>query len=239
MVGVRSGVKCMTSGPEEEGSVKRLTDEEVLTQLTQGVVTPRLTVCEQLGFETSAKDHGHMGGLLAGKIGQNRFVAQYAIDGRAKCRHIKCNRHIEANNLRIGKIPPSIKTGHSSRTHWYHDDCIFKSFHFVCRGTKVITQLSDIEGVDQLRKEDVEKLREMIFANNSDPARARPSSPESSIRNRKRKLSSTIKAIKPPLKMRPGEIDSVLGLIGLGGKREEEHPRPDDALTEPSPSAPS
>lgn len=47
-------------------------------------VSHRLTVCEQLGRSTSAQDHGHLGGLLAGKIGSNRFVAQYAVDGRAK-----------------------------------------------------------------------------------------------------------------------------------------------------------
>ena len=93
------------------------------------------SVCAQLGLTTTAKDHGHVGGLLAGKIGKNKFggelpvgalsarhhclrcsrrvralsQADYALDSRSKCRYSKCASFIAQGALRIGKIPPSIK----------------------------------------------------------------------------------------------------------------------------------
>ena len=126
-----------------------------------------LTASEQLGLGTSPKAHGHLGGLLAGRIGTNRFVAQYAVDCRAKCRYVKCQSYIETGLLRIGKIPPSIKTGHSCRTHWYHVGCIFKSFQNVCKGTKIITSTDDIERINFVKDPDKEKLREYIRTSNA------------------------------------------------------------------------
>ena len=51
-------------------------DEQLVHQLTTGKLpmTDQVSVCAQLGFRTTAKDHGHVGGLLAGKIGSNKFV---------------------------------------------------------------------------------------------------------------------------------------------------------------------
>lgn len=98
--------------------------DELVSQLKAGTVplSDTRSVCEQLGLTPSAKDHGHVGGLLAGKIGKNRFVvrspndiqsrhaqADYAIDGRSKCRYSKCGAFIVQSDLRIGKIPPAIK----------------------------------------------------------------------------------------------------------------------------------
>ncbi|KAJ8614443.1 hypothetical protein CTAYLR_000798 [Chrysophaeum taylorii] len=115
-----------------------------------------------LGFTTTAKDHGHVGGLLAGKIGKNKFVADYAIDSRSKCRYTKCCAFILQSDLRIGKIPPSIKTGHSCRTHWYHLPCIFRSFKRSCKGTKTITAVTDIDNYERLRPEDQRNIIECI-----------------------------------------------------------------------------
>ncbi|KAJ8611384.1 hypothetical protein CTAYLR_006500 [Chrysophaeum taylorii] len=244
-------------------------DEQLLARLTLGrvVVTNQLTVAQQLGFQTSAKDHGHLGGLLAGKVGSNKFVvstppwntgdggaqAQYAIDSRAKCRHVKCNNYILAHDLRIGKIPPSIKSvefwrlldaacrnGHSSRTHWYHVACIFQSFKLVCKGTKTITEVKDIEGFDALRVLDQAQIRYLIDTTTKKPQSTsrrwhEPPPPVSSgvihpadlkappnSHNKKRKASVLNNAAdKPP----PGngigklEIESVMGLALLGGKK--------------------
>jgi len=145
-----------------------------------------LTVCDRLGMQgATASDHGHLGGLLAGKIGSNRFQAQYAVDGRAKCRHVKCGKHIACGELRIGKIPPSVKTGHSARTHWYHVACIFRSFRCVCRGTKTITSTDDVENFDRLLEFDRDKLRAYVHASNAGVALSVPvrGGPGESARN--------------------------------------------------------
>ncbi|KAJ8598144.1 hypothetical protein CTAYLR_007415 [Chrysophaeum taylorii] len=136
-------------------------DEQLVAHLTAGnfAMTDQVSVCAQLGFSTTAKDHGHVGGLLAGKIGSNKFVADYAVDSRAKCRDTKCNAYILQSDLRIGKIPPSIKTGHSCRTHWYHLPCIFRSFRRACKGTKTITSVNDIANFDRLRPSDQQHIR--------------------------------------------------------------------------------
>jgi len=125
------------------------------------------TVCEQLGLGTDSSAHGHVGGLLAGKIGANRFVAAYASDSRAKCRHFKCGQPITCGDLRIGKIPPSVKTGHSCRTQWYHLPCIFESFKKACKGTKVITNVNDVDFFDRLKPLDRDKLRAYVHAHNA------------------------------------------------------------------------
>ena len=81
------------------------------------------------------------------------------MDSRAKCRDTKCNAYILQSDLRIGKIPPSIKTGHSCRTHWYHLPCIFRSFRRACKGTKIITAVSDLANFDRRRREDQDQIR--------------------------------------------------------------------------------
>jgi len=243
--------EACSASPEANGAGEEVakpppSNDEVLERLAkQGViVSERLTVCEQLGFNTTAKDHGHLGGLLAGKIGSNRFVAQYAIDGRAKCRHVKCNGYILAQELRIGKIPPSIKTGHSSRTHWYHAHCIFQSFRLVCKGTKIITDVADVEGFHNLQPIDQTKLRFLVAESKNElkaPLAADPIEPATttSSHNKKRKAAQTgpvAKAQKPAddaSSKQPGmhhaELESVLGLMVLGNadrSPEPHHSRP-------------
>ena len=65
--------------PEEsEDEEEKRKDEQLVAQLTSGQLsmTDQVSVCAQLGFRTTAKDHGHVGGLLAGKIGANKFVVR-------------------------------------------------------------------------------------------------------------------------------------------------------------------
>ena len=141
--------------------------EKVVPDLAKSVDRSK-TVCEQLGLSTSAKDHGHLGGLLAGKIGRNRFVVDYAVDSRSRCRQARCAApKISSGNLRVGKIPPSIKAGHSRRTHWYHAACIFRSFRNVCKGTRIVESTRDIEDFDNIRAADKETLRAFIAASNT------------------------------------------------------------------------
>lgn len=59
----------------------RPNDEQLVARLTNGnfAMTDQVSVCAQLGFSTTAKDHGHVGGLLAGKIGSNKFVVRVSV----------------------------------------------------------------------------------------------------------------------------------------------------------------
>ena len=106
----------------------------------------------------AAQGHGHVGGLLAGKLGSNKFVAEYAIDSRAKCRDAKCATFIAQGDLRIGKIPPSLNSVHG-RTHWYHLPCIFRSFTRACRGTKTISSVDDVANFAFLKPEDQYRIQ--------------------------------------------------------------------------------
>ena len=50
---------------------------------------------------TNQQDHGRLGGMLAGRIGSNKYVAEYATDCRAKCRYHKCKAALRIGEPRI------------------------------------------------------------------------------------------------------------------------------------------
>lgn len=160
----RDEIEEIGSASTQSGASRALSASQISDR---HIDDPQRSVCEQLGFTTTAKHHGHVGGLLAGKIGSNKFVADYAVDGRSKCRYGKCvfapqQKYIKQSELRIGKIPPALKTGHSSRTHWFHLPCIFRSFKRSCKGTKTITCIEDIENFESLRRHDQDNIRSWI-----------------------------------------------------------------------------
>lgn len=55
------------------------------------------------------QDHGHIGGMVAGKLGSNKYVVDYAVDARSKCRYVSCKQPIAQGSLRLGKIPPALR----------------------------------------------------------------------------------------------------------------------------------
>lgn len=89
------------------------------------VVENVATVLTHSKGSNTARDHGHLGGLLAGKLGSNKFVVRtlyslsaalhdhaqvdYAVDARSKCRLAGCKQQICQCSLRLGKIPPALK----------------------------------------------------------------------------------------------------------------------------------
>lgn len=111
---------------------------------------------------SSAREHGHLGGLLAGKIGSNKYVVDYAVDARSKCRFSSCKRAIPQHALRLGKIPPAFKTGQAIRTQWFHVECLFESFQRTCKNTKTITSVDDIQGFDKLKVDDQRRITDCI-----------------------------------------------------------------------------
>ena len=61
-----------------------------------------------LGIEASQQSLGRVGGKLAGHIGENRYVAGLAEDGRSKCQSILCRAYLAPGEPRIGKRAPSV-----------------------------------------------------------------------------------------------------------------------------------
>ncbi|KAJ8608500.1 hypothetical protein CTAYLR_005751 [Chrysophaeum taylorii] len=110
----------------------------------------------------SQRDHGHIGGLVAGRLGDNKYVVDYAVDGRSKCRHASCKEQIEQGVLRIGKIPPALRTGHAIRTQWYHPECIFKSFSRMTKTTKTIHCVEDLDGFHKLIPSDQDLVKSYV-----------------------------------------------------------------------------
>ena len=77
-------------------------------------------------------------GVVAGHIGENDYLTQYATGKPVKCSQISCKNvrlglasgsQIQLGELRIGKIAPRARNEAKKRTSWYHPDCIFESFN--------------------------------------------------------------------------------------------------------------
>ena len=100
-------------------------------------------------------DHGRVGGMLAGRIGENKYVVEYATDCRAKCKLFSCKRSLFLGELRIGKVPPRVNPLQNKRVHWYHPSCVFQSFRRASKKTKLIDRPEkDLEGWHALQPND-------------------------------------------------------------------------------------
>lgn len=107
----------------------------------------------------SQQDHGRLGGMLAGRIGKNKYVAEYAADMRSKCKHGPCKRQLLSGEFRIGKIPPRVNQQKSGRrVHWYHPECIFESFAKCSKRTHVIQSPRDLRGYAGLAGRDKRRV---------------------------------------------------------------------------------
>ena len=110
-------------------------------------------------------------GMVAGHIGENNYLTQYATGKPVKCSHISCKNvrlglasgsQIQLGELRIGKIKPRASNEAKKRTSWYHPDCIFESFDKCFKGTKVILAPSDLAGFETLREPDRLYVKSLI-----------------------------------------------------------------------------
>ena len=57
--------------------------------------------------------------MLAGRIGENKYVVEYATDCRAKCKLFSCKRSLFLGELRIQRCAES-EPLQNKRVHWYH-----------------------------------------------------------------------------------------------------------------------
>ena len=79
-------------------------------------------------FLARQRQLGSLGGKCAGSVGENKFLVQLAVDGRARCQLRTCKEPLKIGELRLGKRPPSLRHGHNPKVTWYHPECAMKAF---------------------------------------------------------------------------------------------------------------
>ena len=79
-------------------------------------------------------------------IHERIFSIDYSKRGTAKCG--KCNKAITKGEIRIGKSM-KFKVGYIS--HYFHLDCIFKSFQRAKSTATIIKDINDINGIESIK----------------------------------------------------------------------------------------
>ena len=92
-----------------------------------------------------------------GKMSDNLFCVRYSTRGTAKCK--KCKSKIEKNELQMGKLVPfKAKYIHQN----YHLQCLFQTFSKARVAKNVISSLDEVDGLDNIKKEDKTMINELI-----------------------------------------------------------------------------
>jgi hypothetical protein len=90
-------------------------------------------------------------------MADNEYLAEYAKQGRAKCKHSGCKTLIEKDTARLGKSHPS-GFHDGNQVDWYHPLCLFKAFCNAKKGSKLVEDVDDIKGFLMLKKEDKDEI---------------------------------------------------------------------------------
>jgi hypothetical protein len=91
-------------------------------------------------------------------MADNEYLAEYAKQGRAKCKHSGCKTNIEKDTARLGKSHPS-GFHDGNQVDWYHPKCLFKAFCNAKKGSKLVEDVDDIKGFLMLKKEDKDDIK--------------------------------------------------------------------------------
>ena len=93
-------------------------------------------------------------------MADNKFAADYDKRGRAGCK--KCKEVIGKDSLRIAKVTPNPFGEDSDMKQYYHVDCIFDSFQRARATTKVIEDITDVNGFEHLKEVDKITIQDSI-----------------------------------------------------------------------------
>ena len=66
-------------------------------------------------FLARQRQLGSLGGKCAGSVGENKFLVEVAVDGRARCQLRTCKEPLKIGELRLGKRPPSLPVWKATR----------------------------------------------------------------------------------------------------------------------------
>jgi len=91
------------------------------------------------------------GEVASRRVGYD-FTTEYAKSGKAMCKYNQCRSPISNGELRIALMLQDIE-GYKS-TSWTHFDCFWKHPE-----TRKLYDLSEIQGLSKLKKEDQERIR--------------------------------------------------------------------------------
>ena len=94
---------------------------------------------------TPQQRFGSLGGKCAGSVGENKFLVEVAVDGRARCQLRTCKEPLKVGELRLGKRPPSLRHGHKPKVTWYHPECAMEAFRGCSKKSRVVEKVEDID----------------------------------------------------------------------------------------------
>ncbi len=95
------------------------------------------------------------------KMADNKFACDYAKRGTSACK--KCKQKLQKEELRVAKIVPNpFSDGEGEMKQYFHAKCIFETFVRARATTKIIEDISDMEGSDTLKPEDKDMFNELI-----------------------------------------------------------------------------
>ena len=90
-----------------------------------------------------------------------QFFAEYAKQGRAKCKN--CKEKIEKSVLRIGRLVPNpFGDDGGTMKEWYHMPCMFDKLSRTRTTTKRIEKTEEVDGFADLQEDDKQSIRKYI-----------------------------------------------------------------------------
>jgi hypothetical protein len=94
-------------------------------------------------------------------MANNEYVVEYAKTGRSTCKHKPCRKTIAQGEVRVGKVVDSY-FHEGKQIDWFHLTCIFDHLSKARKTTKVISDVSDLHGIEALKDVDQQHITELI-----------------------------------------------------------------------------
>ncbi|XP_046850595.1 DNA ligase 3-like isoform X2 [Xenia sp. Carnegie-2017] len=137
------------------------------------------------------------------KMGEPRFFAEYAKQGRAKCK--TCKEKIEKNYLRVGRLVANhFSNDGGMMKEWYHTKCMFDKLSRARSTTERIETTQDLEGFDILENSDQKLIEKYI----TELAESKKHSPKSK-KKKQTKLAFALNASISKKSLDKTETESV------------------------------